>query len=461
MAKSLTRWKKVEVLREKLNGKAKAQPKYCFYSLYDKIYRKDVLQAAYMHCRENGGASGVDGESFEDVEAYGLERYLAELAEELRTKQYRPNAVRRVMIPKAHQPGKCRPLGIPTIKDRVVQMACKLLLDPIFEADLPNNMYGYRSGRSAHDAIEAVDHGLRHGQYHVVDGDLSGYFDTIPHAPLMRSVARRISDRNVLWLIREWLKVPVMVVNKKGRTQVISGKNRHQGTPQGGVISPLLANIYFRRFLLAWEQMGFTHQYGSHVVNYADDFVILCRRSPEGALRAAAGIFRGLGLTLNQSKTRVVRAWHNSFDFLGYRFGIEYGRGGRPYLGKRPSYKAQKCFREKVRQLITRCGLHRTPQFVAQQMAAKTQGFWSYFQYGTVSGVRHCLDQFLKHRMLRWAKRKYPKSRGRRRRKVGQAQRWRKIREAMKHVRYSRHLIAKWRDPSLFASAACYTPVKP
>lgn len=451
----LTRWPKVGDLREKLNGRAKAKPKYRFYSLYDKVYRKDFLEAAYAQCRANAGAPGVDRKTFADIEAYGVERYLDELADELKKLRYRPEAVRRVMIEKEGQPGKYRPLGIPTIRDRIVQQAVKLLLEPIFEADFTDNAYGYRAGRSARDAVEDVDRGLRERYVSVVDGDLSKYFDTIPHEALMKSVERRIADRKVLWLIRSWLKVPVHETDARGKTVISGGKKTKAGTPQGGVISPLLANIYFRRFLVAWRKLGYECKYEARIVNYADDFVILCRKPAHDASKAAHTLLTRLGLKLNVEKTRVVRAWQTSFDFLGYTFGVIHTRNGRECLGKRPSKKNVQRFRKSVRQLTERSQTWKAARSVAKALNEQTQGFWAYFNLGATIKERYALDRYLGKRMFIWAQRKYKPARRKKRKTSGSADRWRKIREALALVRRSKDL-KPWREGNLFANAASY-----
>ncbi len=377
---SLARWPNVEDLRKKLNGRAKAKPEYRFYSLYDKVYRIDFLEVAYEQCRKNDGSPGVDKKTFQDIEEYGVGRYLAELAEELKGLRYRPQPVKRVMIEKPGQPGKYRPLGIPTIKDRIVQQAVKLLLEPIFEADLTDNAYGYREGKSALDAVREVESCLRTRYVDVVDADLSKFFDTIPHRELLLSVERRIADHKVLWLIRQWLKVPVHETKENGKTVISGGKKTKMGTPQGGVISPLLANIYFRRFLVAWERRGLNQKYQARIVNYADDFVILTRKQAHKAHAEAQKILTGIGLTLNDTKTRIVNAWKQPFNFLGYTFGKLHGWGGKCYVGPWPSSKSIQKYREKVRELTARDQTWRNAESVAVDLNRKARGYWQYFQ---------------------------------------------------------------------------------
>src|SRR5499427_4782723 len=267
---------KIRTLQRKLYRKAKDEPHYRFYLLYDKIYREDILAHAYDLAKANQGAPGVDGQTFEGIELWvGREKWLAKLRNELHTRSYKPQPVRRVMIPKPG--GGERPLGIPTIRDRVVQTATKLVLEPIFEADFDPAAYGYRPKRSASDAIQAVLVLLRQGHTDVVDADLSQYFDTIPHDELMLSIARRVVDRDMLRLIRQWLKAPVETTGGDGKRRMEGGKASKRGTPQGGVISPLVANLYMNRFLKHWRQSGRGEAWQAHVINYADDFVILSR----------------------------------------------------------------------------------------------------------------------------------------------------------------------------------------
>jgi RNA-directed DNA polymerase len=298
---SLTTPSKVRELQIKLYRKAKNEPGYRFYLLYDKMYREDILAHAYKVVRANKGAPGVDGESFEDIESRGLEEWLKGIRDELHNQTYRPQPVRRVMIPKPG--GGERPLGIPTIRDRVVQSAAKLVIEPIFEADLEPSAYGYRPKRSAQDAIREVHQLLCAGYRDVVDADLSKYFDTIPHNELIQSVARRIVDRNILRLIKMWLKVPVEERDEKGKRRMTGGRKSRCGTPQGGNVSPMLANLYMNRFLKHWRITKRGEQFQARVVTYADDFVILSRGKAAEALEWTRNVVTRLGLTLNEAKT--------------------------------------------------------------------------------------------------------------------------------------------------------------
>jgi group II intron reverse transcriptase/maturase len=276
---------KLQKLRQTLHAKAKESPDFRFYALYDKIYRGDILAHAYWLARSNGGKPGVDGEDFAQIEAYGVERWLGERAQALKEKRYRASPVRRVTIPKPN--GKQRPLGIPTIRDRVVQTAAVLVLTPIFEADLQAEQYAYREGRNAHDAVRHVHKLLNTGYTDVIDADLSGYFDAIPHAELMQSVARRISDRQVLALIKQWLVVAVEEDDGHGRRKrPTRAKDSKRGIAQGAPISPLLSNLYMRRFLLGWKTLGLEARLQARIVNFADDFVICCRGTGESAMAA-------------------------------------------------------------------------------------------------------------------------------------------------------------------------------
>jgi RNA-directed DNA polymerase len=401
--------KKIQELQRALWWKAKREPTFRFYSLYDKVYRMDILQHAYAQAKANAGAPGVDGKTFEDIETEGLQQYLVALQEELRKERYEPEAVRRVMIPKPN--GGERPLGIPTIKDRVVQTAVKIVVEPIFEADLTDNAYGYRPKRSAVQAVEKVHQTLQAGYTQVVDADLSKYFDTIPHAELLRSVARRISDRKILRIIKQWLKVAVEERGEGGKTTRRGSGSR--GTPQGGVISPLLANIYMRRFLKAWEERGYHQTLRTQIVNYADDFVILSRGRAEEALDKARGILRRLGLTVNEEKTRVCNAWQTSFDFLGYTFGEQHRFGGKRHLGARPSEKSLNRLKDAIREATERHSLLRSVEDRVQYLNYVLRGWSNYFKYGTLWKTYNKVDRYVQGRIRCWLVRKHKrKTRG-------------------------------------------------
>jgi RNA-directed DNA polymerase len=313
----------VQRLQRALHAKAKAEPGFRFYALYDKIYREDLLAYAYAQCRSNKGAPGVDWQDFADVEAYGVERWLGELALALREETYRPEPIRRVFIPKAN--GKLRPLGISTLRDRVCMTAAMLVLEPIYEADLPPEQYAYRPGRSAQQAVVEVEEVLFRNHPDVVDADLSDYFGSIPHAELLKSVARRVVDRCVLALIKQWLECPVEETDKRGRkTRTTEASDSRCGMSQGSPISPLLANLYLRRFVLAWNKLGLEQRLGSRIVIYADDLVILCRRGKaEEALQHMRAIMGKLKLTVNEEKTRICKVPDETFDFLGYSASSE------------------------------------------------------------------------------------------------------------------------------------------
>src|SRR2546423_6143136 len=319
--------------------KAKAEPAFRFYLLYDKIYREDILYHAYALARANAGAPGVDGKTFAAIEASGLEKWLTGLREELISKTYWPDPVRRVTIPKPG--GGERPLGIPTIRDRVVQTAAKLVLEPIFEADFEDNAYGYRPKRGGADAIREVHRLICRGYTDVVDADLSKYFDLIPHADLLKSVARRIVDRNVLRLIKLWLRAPVEERDGDGTRRMSGGKSNKRGTPQGGVASPLLSVIYMNRFLKHWRLTRRGEAFHAHIVSYADDFVILSRGHANEALTWTKATMTKLGLTLNEAKTLVTDARRDCFDFLSYTLGPRHlPKGGRWYLRASPSKRS-------------------------------------------------------------------------------------------------------------------------
>jgi RNA-directed DNA polymerase len=393
---------KVGKLQTALHTKAKSSPDYRFYALYDKIYRRDVLGFAYDRCRANGGAPGADGQSFAEIGAYGADRWLDELAEELRNETYQPQPARRVYIPKPD--GKQRPLGIPCIKDRVAQMAAVLVLEPIFEADLEPEQHAYRPGRSALDAVRQVERLLRTGHTEVVDADLSGYFDSIPHHELMKSVSRRISDGRLLRLIKLWLETPVEETDAKGhRHRTTRNKDQGMGSPQGAPISPLLSNIYMRRFVKGWKTGGHERRLVAYIVNYADDFVICCRGLAEQAMDVMRGMMSRLKLTVNETKTRLCRLPEETFDFLGYTLGRNYDRRtGAPYLGPRPSRKKIDRLCGEISELTGRETTWLEVEAQIGRINRKLRGWSNYFRVGTVSQAYRNIDSHVRYRVRQW-----------------------------------------------------------
>jgi RNA-directed DNA polymerase len=397
---------KIRRLQRTLYVTAKQSPARRFHVLYDKVWRDDILAHAYALSRANGGAPGVDGETFADIEAAGRAHWLGELREEVRSGRYKPQPVRRVMIPKASGVGQ-RPLGIPTIRDRVVQAAAVLILEPIFEADFDKAAYGYRPKRSALEAVRQVSRAIDEGHTEVVDADLSKYFDTIPHSALMTSVARRISDGQMLRLIKLWLKAPVVETDEKGNRRVSGGKKATRGTPQGGVASPLLANIYMHRFIKAFRQHGLDRRYGAVLVTYADDFVILCRHGAAEVLETTRRWMTHIGLTLNDNKTRLLDARCDAFDFLGYTFGPMYSpRTGGRYHGVRPSKKAVASIRDAIRQRL-RPGNQAPWEDIVRTLNRTVRGWCNYFSYGTVTKARHDVGLHLYHTVRRFLRRRH------------------------------------------------------
>lgn len=399
---SLTPPPSVQKLQAALHAKAKGSPAYRFYALYDKVYRGDVLRFAYDCCKSNQGAAGVDNQTFEDIEAYGPERWLGELTQELRSRTYKPAAVRRVHIPKPD--GKTRPLGIPTVKDRVVQTAAVIVLGAIFEADLPPEQYAYRPDRSALDAVNQVHKLLNTGHGQVVDADLSGYFDSIPHAELMRCVARRVSDGAVLHLVKMWLQAPVEETDDRGgKHRTTRNRDEGRGTPQGSPISPLLSNLYMRRFVLGWKALGHEERLDAHVVNYADDFVICCRGSADQALAAMREMMSRLRLTVNEAKTHVCRVPQETFDFLGYTFGRCFSpRTGRAYIGTRPSKKRVVRVCEAISEMTGRDQTRLDARTLVGTLNRMLTGWANYFCLGAASKAYRAVDQHARKRLRQW-----------------------------------------------------------
>ena len=396
---------KLRSLQMKLYCKAKAEPECRFYLLYDKIWREDILAHAYQVARAHAGAPGVDGQSFAQIEADGRERWLSGLREELRTKTYRAQPVRRVKIPKPG--GGERPLGIPSIKDRVVQTAAKLVMEPIFEADLEPNTYGYRPKRSAQDAIREVHKSLCEGYTDVVDADLSKYFDTIPHCELLQCVARRIVDREVLHLMKMWLTVPVEERDESGKRRLTGGKDHHCGTPQGGVISPLLANLYINRLLKGWRNTKRGEQFQARVVSYADDFVILSRGKAVEALDWTRKVVTRLGLTLNEAKTSIKQARKESFNFLGYTFGPHrYKKDGHWYLGASPSKKSVARIKQKVGDQLVPSNTGTWAE-VRDRLNQILRGWSAYFSYGTRAAAYQAVNRYVYDRVRHFLRRRH------------------------------------------------------
>jgi len=409
LAVSLTTPSKIRELQIKLYRKAKNEPEYRFYQLYDKVYREDILDHAYELARANDGAPGVDGESFKDIESRGLGEWKNGLREELRNKTYQPGyplgPVRRVMIPKSG--GGERPLGIPTIRDRVAQTAAKLILEPIWEAELEPNAYGYRPRKSAQGAIRKVEELLHEGYTDVVDADLSKYFDTIPHSELLQCVARRIVDRYMLHLIKMWLKVPVEERDGNGKRRLTGGKDHDRGTPQGGVISPGLANLYMNRMLKGWRQNRRGEQFRAQMVNYADDFVILSRGKATEALEWTRGVLKRLELTLNEKKTSVRNAREERFDFLGYTFGPHYSpRTGREYIGHSPSKKSVSRIKTKVGELLVPGNMEPWEK-VCERLNQILKGWRAYFGCGSTSKAYRAVDEHVYDKVRHFLRRRH------------------------------------------------------
>jgi RNA-directed DNA polymerase len=407
----LDKWPKLQELRAKLGRKAKEEKRYRFYSLYDHILRTDTLWAAWETVRRNGGAPGVDAVSIEQITATpeGEAAWVEAIQRSLKEKTYRAQPVRRVYIPKAD--GKQRPLGIPTLADRVVQAAVKLILEPIFEADFEDCSHGFRPGRSAHDAIQSVQRNLQEGRQAIYDADLASYFDTIPHDKLIAGIRQRVTDGRVLALIRQWLDAPVIEPtppdDKNGKGSTSRMTRRTQGTPQGGVLSPLLANIHLHWFDRAFNGRGGPAKWANaRLIRYADDFVILARHVGERIERwVEEKIEVRLGLKINRDKTRVIqdlRADGEKLDFLGYSLRHahdQYGVKGKKYLRVEPSVKAQKRAREKVAEILGRNQSHTPLPELIERLNATLRGWANYFELGHPRKAKRDLNSYVRKKL--------------------------------------------------------------
>ena len=391
---SLTASERVQRLQTALHAKAKEAPGFRFYSLSDKVWRDDVLAVAWQAVRRNGGSAGVDGETVADIESQGVDRWLGALARDLKAGTYRPRAVRQVLIPKK-QRGKFRPLGIPCLRDRVAQTAAMLVLSPIFEADLEPEQYAYRPGRDARDAVRRVHRLLTTGHREVVDADLSDYFGQIPHAELMQSMARRVSDGRLLGWVKAWLEMAVEEDDGRGGRRLTNRARRERkGTPQGSPISPLFSNIYMRRFIVGWKVLGYARRFKADIVNYADDLAVLGRAPAAEMLAAVEGLMKRLKLPMNAEKTRCCRVPEEPMTFLGYRIGRNWRRDtGQAYIGTRPSPASVQRICRRVSELTaSRYGLLE-PEVVVGRLNRLLTGWANYFTLGQVSPAYAAVDR--------------------------------------------------------------------
>lgn len=400
---------KLSTLRQKLYHKAKQEPKFRFYVLYDRIYRTDVIGCAYKIMRKKGGAAGVDGLTFKDIEEGpgGADAFIESLHEMLKCKTYKPDAVRRVYIPKPD--GRQRPLGIPTIRDRVAQMAALLILEPIFEADFLDCSYGFRPGKSAHNALSEIQGNLKAGRNAIYDADLAGYFDSIPHDKLMKCLEMRITDRSVLKLIRMWLNAPID--DSSGGKGGKRTRNK-TGTPQGGVISPLLANIYLHWFDKVFHmKSGPFNWANARIVRYADDFVVMAKyQGPQLRDFVESKIESWLGLGLNRDKTKIVDLSEpgNNFDFLGYtfRYDKDLHGGKHRYLNVCPSKKSLSAEREKLRNMISSRQSHVPLPKLIERVNRHLKGWTGYFSFGYPRVARRSVNQYVRLRLTRHMRRR-------------------------------------------------------
>jgi len=403
--KDMTSWERVRLLQLKLYLKAKQERGYKFYVLYDKIFQKPMLEEAYKRVKANGGSSGIDKQTFAEVEQYGRDKFLTELSEDLRKRTYKPQAVKRVWIDKEN--GGKRPLGIPIIRDRVAQQACKMVIEPIFEADFDDSSYGYRPRRSAKDAITAIRNNLKEGKQTVYDADLSKYFDTIPHDRLEIALRERISDPRVLHLIKQWLKVPI--VEEDGR--YTGGKSNTKGTPQGGVISPLLANIYLNLLdRIVNHPCGHFSGSGVTMIRYADDFILMSRHISQEVINRTHKYLERMGLTINTDKSKLINAREEPFDFLGFTF--RYDRSiiwkGSRFWNIKPKAQSRKKIRQKLNLKLKSIG-HYPAEKVVKELNPIIRGWMNYYRIEKVSYTQVAfkeLEDYLRNRLTRYYHRK-------------------------------------------------------
>ena len=410
---SLRGSEKVRKLQTALHAKAKEEPDRRFHALIDKVWREDFLAEAWRRVRRNGGAAGVDGETFAAIELHGVGRWLGELARDLKEGTYAPKPVRQVLIPKK-QPGKFRPLGIPCLRDRVAQTSALLVLEPIFEADLQPEQYAYRPGRSAHDAVRRVHSLLNTGHNEVVDCDLSNYFGEIPHAELLRSFARRISDGRMLRLIKAWLEMPVEEDDGKGGVRRTNrARKERKGTPQGAPISPLASNLYMRRFILGWKGPGYARRFRSEIVNYADDLCVLGKAPAADMLAAVERLMAGLRLPVNERKTRCLRCPEDSFEFLGYRIGRNYRPYGKgSYIGTCPGKASVQSICRKISDTTATGHVWLPPEVMVERLNRKMSGWANYFCLGQVTPAYFAVNRHAAKRLRQWLCRKHGTKRG-------------------------------------------------
>ncbi len=405
---NLTEPASVRKLQTRLHAKAKEEPERRFHALIDKVWREDFLAAAWAQVLRNGGSAGVDGETFASIDARGAEQWLGDLSRDLRDGTYAPKPVRQVMIPKK-QPGKFRPLGIPCIRDRVAQTSAMLVLEPIFEADLQPEQYAYRPGRSAGDAVKRVHGLLNLGHREVVDADLSNYFGEIPHAELMKSLARRVSDGRMLALVKAWLEMPVEEDDGKGgKRRTAKARKERKGTPQGSPISPLPGNIYMRRFILGRKALGYARRFCAEIVNYADDFCVLGKAPAAEMLSAVERIMEVLKLPVNARKTRCVRCPEEPTVFLGYRIGLNHRPTGKgSYIGTRPDKASVQSICRKISaQTAPIFGL-KDEEWMVERLNRMVSGWANYFRLGQVSPAYRAVDAHAVKRLRQWLCRKH------------------------------------------------------